>query len=104
MSSSPRSVATLVEDFLTDLAATNHAPQTRRAYAADLADFVRWYQGAMADITAEVLGTFLVTVSHLRPASRARKQAALASWLAWAERQERIATNPMRLVRRVRLA
>src|SRR5579859_4730821 len=96
-------VAILVEDFLADLAVTNHAPQTQRAYAADLAGFAHWYQGSAAAITAEVLTAFLATVSHLQPASRARKQAALASWLAWAERQERIATNPMRRVDRVRL-
>jgi integrase/recombinase XerD len=95
--------ASLVADFLADLAATNHAPQTRRAYATDLAGFVRWYSGAAADITAAVLGAYLTTVSHLRPASRARKQAALASWLAWAERHERIATNPMPRVSRVRV-
>ena len=38
---------------------------------------------------------------RLRPASRARKQAALASFLDWAHRQGHVASDPMALVERV---
>jgi site-specific recombinase XerD len=95
-------LAPLVADFLADLARTNRSVHTRRAYAADLAGFTRWYSGGIADITADVLGAYLTTCTHLRPVSRARKQAALASFLAWAYRHDRIAADPMARVARVR--
>src|SRR5262249_34208401 len=68
---------------------TNHSRHTCRAYATDLAQFSAFYRGPVGGITAAVIRTFGATLERLGPASRARKQAALASFLEWARRQER---------------
>src|SRR5207248_3419834 len=52
---------------------------------------------------AEVLRTFFRKHAHLRPATRARKQAAVARFLTWAEQQDLINSNPMRKIDRVKL-
>jgi integrase/recombinase XerD len=70
----------LVADFLGDVAHGNRSAHTHRAYATDLASF-----------------------AHLAPATRARKEAALASFLAWAYRHDLIPADPMGKLDRVRL-
>jgi integrase/recombinase XerD len=95
------SLSPLVTDFLTELAQANRSPHTCRAYATDLAQFSAFYQGPVGGITAEVIRAFGATLEKLRPASRARKQAALASFLDWAHRQGLIASDPMARIERV---
>jgi site-specific recombinase XerD len=95
-------VAAAVAAFLVDLAHAGRSAHTRRAYAADLAAFQTTYDGPVAGITADTLRAFFATVAHLRPATRARKQAAVASFLKWAYRQDFIAADPMVKVERVR--
>ena len=96
-------VAEAVVAFLADLAHANRSVHTRRAYAADLAAFRATYDGPIDGITADTLRAFFATVAHLRPATRARKQAALASFLTWAIRQDLLAADPMVKVERVRV-
>jgi integrase len=96
-------VETLVADFLADLANAERPATTRRAYASDLAAFTRHYPGRAAGITVQVLRGFFATLDGLAPATRARKQASLSSFLAWAYRQEAIPANPMAKLERVRL-
>jgi len=96
------SLPSLVADFLAELAHTNRSRHTCRAYATDLAQFSVFYQGSAGGITAEVIRGFGATLERLGPASRARKQAALASFLDWARRQGHVATDPMASVARVR--
>ncbi|MCP4415587.1 MAG: tyrosine-type recombinase/integrase, partial [Chloroflexi bacterium] len=48
------------------------------------------------------LRDFLDTFSHLKPATRARKQAALNSFFQWAYRQNLIAANPMAKIEAVK--
>lgn len=98
-----QSLEPLVALFLTDLAHANHSPQTLRAYAADLAQLCVFYQGPVQMITAEVLRTFFETHAHLQPATRARKQAAVARFLTWVEQQDLIGNTPMRKIDRVKL-
>jgi integrase/recombinase XerD len=93
----------LVADFLTDLANANRSATTQRAYGADLAALARFYRGAASGITAEVLRGFLSTRAHLAPATRARTEAALSSFLAWAYRHDIIDANPMGKIERVKL-
>ena len=93
----------LVVLFLADLAHANHSPQTCRAYATDLAQFCAFHQGPVQMITAEVLRTFFGRHAHLRPATRARKQAAIARFLTWTQQQELLDNNPMRKIDRVKL-
>ncbi len=91
-----------ITDFLADLSQANRSAHTCRAYAADLSQFKAFHSGDLNDITAEVLRRFAATIAHLSPSSRARKQAALASFLTWAFRQELIASDPMANIERVR--
>src|SRR5258708_19544545 len=93
----------LVTAFLTDLAHANRSPRTRYAYATDLAQLCAFYQGPMQAITAEVLRTFFSTHLHLSPATRARKQAAVARLFTWAHQHELLDTNPMLKIERVKL-
>src|SRR3954471_6810280 len=92
----------LVGDFLAELAHANRSRHTCRAYATDLAQFSAFYRGPAGGITAEVIRGFGATLERLGPASRARKQAALASFLEWARRQGPLASDPMASVARVR--
>jgi site-specific recombinase XerD len=97
-------VSAAVADFLADLAHRNRAWQTRRAYAADLARFCAFYGETLDGITADVLRAFFATQAHLAPATRARTQAAVASFLRWAYRQGMVESTPMARIDRVQLA
>lgn len=96
-------VEALVAGFLVDLANAERPANTRRAYASDLAAFSSYYAGPAAGITPAVLRGFFTTIDGLAAATRARKQASIASFLAWAYRQEAIPANPMAKLERVRL-
>src|SRR5690349_19248357 len=95
-------VGGLMAAFLADLAHTNRSAHTRQAYAADLAQFAAQAPPTIEALTPEVLRTFFATLTHLSRAGRARKQAALASFLSWAVRQEVLAANPMDRIERVK--
>jgi integrase/recombinase XerD len=103
MATEEQSLQSLVTTFLADLAHANHSPHTRRAYATDLAQLSAFHQGPVQTITADVLRAFFEMHAHLRPATRARKQAAVARFLTWAEQQELLEANPMRKIDRVKL-
>jgi integrase/recombinase XerD len=103
MATEAQSLEIQVATFLADLAHANHSLQTQRAYASDLAQLCAFHQGPMQTITAEMLRKFFGTHAHLRPATRARKQAAVARFLTWAEQQELLTPNPMRKIDRVKL-
>jgi len=92
-----------VDDFLADLTHTNRAEATVRAYRSDLASFAAQHRGPPESITPEVLRGYFATLSHLAPATRARREATLTSFLRWAYRQDLIAANPMDKLDRVRL-
>ncbi len=98
-----RPLADLVAAFLTDLTHANRSPHTRRAYGADLALFCSFYTGSIGAITVDVLRGFFASVAHLSPASRARKQAALSSFLRWAYRHDWMEATPMARIPRVHL-
>ena len=97
------SLQAAIADFAAALIHRNRSAHTRRVYLADLQQFATFYHGQLTDITAEDVRNFFATLTHLSPATRARKQAALTSFLAWAYRQDRIATNPMLKIDRVKL-
>ena len=98
-----RLLTDLIAQFLAELQAINRAPATIRTYATDLHYFAAGYHGPLSDLTATVLTQYLATLLHLAPASRARKQAALASFCAWATQHNYLDRNPMLQVPRVRL-
>jgi integrase/recombinase XerD len=93
----------LVMTFLSDLAHANRSPHTRHAYATDLAQLCAFSHGSVSAMTAEVLRSFFRTHLHLSPATRARKQAAMARFLSRAHQHEVLDVNPMLKVERVRL-
>ena len=103
MAPEEQSLESLIALFLADLAHANHSQRTRRAYASDLGQLCAFHQGTIHTITAEVLRKFFEMYAHLRPATRARKQAAVARFLTWAEQQELLEANPMRKINRVKL-
>jgi len=69
---------------------------------ADLSRFSSFYTGPAGRISADVLRAFFATRTHLSPATRARTQAALASFLGWAYRHDLIESLPMARIDRVR--
>jgi integrase/recombinase XerD len=103
MATEEQFMESLVAVFLADLAHANHSPQTIRAYAADLAQLHAFHQGPVHTVTTEVLRAFFGRHAHLRPATRARKQAAVARFLTWAEQHDLLEVNPMRKIDRVKL-
>jgi integrase/recombinase XerD len=96
-------MVTIVEDFLTDLARAGKSAHTVRAYRSDLRDFTRFFTGPIERITAGVLRAYLGGLADKAPATRARREAALASLFAWAYRAEVIASDPMTRLERTRL-
>lgn len=98
MATEEQSLGSLVVAFLADLAHANHSSHTLRAYAADLAQLYAFHQGPVCTVTVEILRTFFEMHAHLRPATSARKQAAVARFLTWAEQQELLDNNPMRKI------
>ncbi|HEY1349557.1 MAG TPA: tyrosine-type recombinase/integrase [Ktedonobacteraceae bacterium] len=103
MATEGQSLEFLVALFLTDLAHANHSPQTLRAYTTDLAQLCASHQGPVQTISAEVLRAFFGRHTSPRPATRARKQAAIARFLTRAEQQDFLVANPMRKIERVKL-
>jgi integrase/recombinase XerD len=102
-STEAQSLQSLVTAFLADLAHANHSLHTCRAYVTDLAQLCNFHQGPIQTITVDVLRTFFEMHSHLRPTIRARKQAAVARFLIWADQQELLEANPMRKIDWVKL-
>jgi len=86
---------TWIDAFLLDMQNANRSPHTCRAYAADLYRLADFHTGPPQMITADTLRRFLQTFAHLKPASRARKQAALNSFFAWTYRHDLLPANPM---------
>src|SRR6266704_247654 len=97
-STEEQSLESLVTIFLADLAHANHAPQTCRAYVADLTQLCAFHQGPIQTITADVLRAFIERPAHLRPATRTRKQAVVARFLTWAEQQNLLEMNLIRKI------
>jgi integrase/recombinase XerD len=93
----------VVAEFLTDLARQGRSANTIRAYRSDLGEFTRFHPGPLASVTPAVLRTYLATLADKVPATRARREAALASLLAWAYRAELIDADPITRLDRTRI-
>lgn len=92
----------VIQDFLNAMAYANRSPYTLRSYGADLRAFAAFHTGAIQTVTTQILCDFLAQYAHLSPATRARKEAALASFFKWAYKKELIDRNPMARVDRVK--
>jgi len=100
---SPSTLANWIESFLVDLRNGNRSIYTLRGYRVDLEQFATFNADTATATTSDNLRAFLDTVAHLSPATRAHKQAVLASFFAWAVRNGLLSSNPMDRVQRVRL-
>ncbi len=98
------SLVTAIAAFLDDLTAARRSSHTRRAYATTLQQLAALHPGPVQQLTTQVLQRFFATHAHLQPASRARQQAAVQSFLTWAVRHGHIPANPMLHIERVRPA
>lgn len=92
-----------IANFLAELAAAGRSAHTLRAYAGDLRQFREFLSGArLEDITPAVLRNFFnLGLPGRAAASRARKQAAVASFLGWAYRHDHLAADPMARLERL---
>jgi site-specific recombinase XerD len=97
------SLSASIADFLADLARQGRSVHTLRAYRTDLAAFTRNFAGAPQEITPQVLRTYLTTLATKAPATRARHEASLASWMGWAYRADIITADPMTRLDRTQL-
>jgi len=94
---------TAIDDFLHDLQSANKSPQTIRAYRSDLRALAQQCPGDLAQLDSAQLRHFFDRYQDRRPATRARKQSAIASFLQWAYRHEFIPINPMVKIERIQL-
>jgi site-specific recombinase XerD len=90
-----------LDRFLQDLKNASKSPHTIRAYHSDLTAFIAQCPDDFADIQAQHLRAFFTQHEHLKPATRARKQTSVASFLKWAYQHNLIETNPMLKIDRV---
>lgn len=96
-------ISALADAFLADLANANRSPHTQRGYRSELARLSAFHPGPAATVTTETLRAFLSSRAHLAPATRARTEAAVSSFLAWAFRHGYIEANPMARLDRLQL-
>lgn len=92
---------TALDHFLRDLQNANRSPHTLRAYRSDLKAFVAHCPALFAHIDATHLRAFFAQHDHLKPATRARKQTAVARFLQWGYQHDLIPSNPMRKIDRI---
>ena len=85
-----------IDSYLQDIAAKGRSPRTIRAYRSDLRPFVEWLGPDIGRIAHVDIGSFLKAVhSGQTLATRARREAAVSSFLGWSKRHRIIDANPM---------
>lgn len=96
-------LGSLVADFLTDLENAGRSPHTITNYRCDLRRLVAFCPGGLPQITTETLRRFFATLADKAPATRARIQASVNSFLTWCYRHDLIPSNPMLKLPRTRV-
>ena len=91
---SPQMLSVAVTTYLADLTRAGRSPATVRAYKGDLAGLIAGHAGTVDTITTTVVREALDASAHLAPATRARRQAAMSSFLRWCVRQELTDVDP----------
>lgn len=100
-SSAGPSTLEAVEAFLLDLAQAGRSDHTLRAYRGDLAR-VAAAAPHLGDLSPTLLRAFFGSMSGLAPTTRARRQAAVASFTRWCFRDGLLDADPMGRVARLR--
>lgn len=99
-----KEMISLVDDFLADLRNADRSPHTIRAYEGDLRRYCTFCADSSSPPSVETLRAFFAARADRASTTRARTQAALASFFAWAYRGGQIVADPMAKLDRVRLA
>jgi integrase/recombinase XerD len=92
-----------VREFLADLRGAGRSPHTVRGYRGDLAEFAAHHAGDVDEVDVPVLRSYFTAIGEHAPATRARKQAALAAFLRWSHRHSLTDSNPIALLDRVKV-
>jgi integrase/recombinase XerC/integrase/recombinase XerD len=92
-----------VRDFLDDLRNARRSPHTVRGYRGDLAEFAAHHAGDVDQVDVKALRAYFGALEDRAPATRARKQAAVAAFLRRCHRHGLIHTNPIALLDRVKV-
>ncbi len=88
-------ISSLVEKFLEDLEVLGKSPATVTNYRSDLRQLEKFTEDApVQQVTGEVLRSFMLTQKGRAPATRARRQAAINSFLTWCVRFDHLDANP----------
>jgi integrase/recombinase XerD len=91
-----------METFLLDLEQSGKSRHTLINYRSDLIHFLNWLSVSLNAITVDHLRDYFKTLSKLSPASVARRQASIKSFLGWCVRHDKIMSNPMDKVDRIK--
>ena len=97
------SLSALIADFLSDLENAGRSPHTITNYRCDLRRLVAFFPGGLAQLTPDGLRRFFATLADKAPATRARVQASVNSFLTWCYRNDLITSNPMLKLQRTRV-
>ena len=98
----PVTLTDLIERFLADLRNGNRSVHTLRSYRVDLTQFSAFNPEVITAITVTNVQAFLDTLTLFSPATRAHKQAALASFFEWTVGHGLATANPMAVIQRVK--
>jgi integrase/recombinase XerD len=91
-----------LEAFLQALEQSGKSRHTLINYRSDIRHFLGWFRVPLTGLTPHELRTYFQTLSHLNPASLARKQASLKRFFQWGLQNDILPRNPMDQVERIR--
>src|SRR5436309_1172385 len=92
-----------IDTFLKDLALTEIAAQTLKAYRIDLADFAQWFEATLSEAFTAQASTrsdirdyraYLLNVKRRSPATVNRRLAALRKFFLWAQARGMVTDSP----------
>lgn len=96
------SLQKVVRAYLEALDVAGKSKHTQKAYRLELQRLQKVVPQSISDVTVASLRSFLFTRAGLAKATQARTQAALASFFAWAFREEFIDVDLMPRIERIR--
>lgn len=98
-----------IKEFLTDLENAARSRHTLTNYCSDLKQFAKSLPAGNDEpidqaLTTDRLRHWFTTIAALSTATRARKQASLAAFSDWCYQHDKISSDPMRKIERVKIA
>jgi len=92
-----------IRDFLSELRSANKSPRTLTTYRCELEAFRSYFPYDPSEITVETVRGYYDTFSQLAPATRAKKQAAVSSFLGWCFRNDLIESDPSQKIMKTKV-